>query len=55
MRLDEQRSAAEAMQDLMDCLAEREENGEGREEVDLEGESTSSEGTTEDETFDDEF
>ena len=56
MRLDEQRSAGEvALQDLMDCFAERQENGEGGEEVDLEGESTSSEGTTEDETFDDEF
>ena len=31
------------------------ENGEGGEDIDLEGESTSSEGTTEDETFDDEF
>ena len=39
----------------MDCFAERQENGEGGEEVDLEGESTSSERTTEDETFDDEF
>ena len=56
MRLDEQRSAGEvALQDLMDCFAERQENGEGGEEVDLEGESTSSERTTEDETFDDEF
>ena len=56
MRLDEQRSAGEvALQDLMDCFAERQENGEGGEEIDLEGESTSSERTTEDETFDDEF
>ena len=56
MRLDEQRSAGEvARQDLMDYFVERQENGEGGEEVDLEGESTSSEGTTEDEIFDDEF
>ena len=55
MRLDEQRSAGEAMQDLMDCFVERQENGEGGEDIDLEGESTSSEGTTEDEIFDDEF
>ena len=56
MRLDEQRSAGKvALEDLMDCFVERQENGEGGEEVDLEGESTSSEGTTEDEIFDDEF
>ena len=53
MRLDEQRSAGEvALQDLMDYFVERQENGEGGEEVDLEGES---EGTAEDEIFDDEF
>ena len=56
MRLDEQQSAGEvALEDLMDYFVERQENGEGGEEVDLEGESTSSEGTTEDEIFDDEF
>ena len=56
MRLDEQRSAGKvALEDLMDCFAERQENGEGGEDIDLEGESTSSEGTTEDEIFDDEF
>ena len=50
MRLDEQRSAGEvALEDLMDYFAERQENGEGGEEVDLEGES---EGTAEDEIFD---
>ena len=50
MRLDEQRSAGEvALEDLMDCFVERQENGEGGEEVDLEGES---EGTAEDEIFD---
>ena len=53
MRLDEQRSAGEvALEDLMDCFAERQENGEGGEDIDLEGESTSSEGTAEDEIFD---
>ena len=53
MRLDEQRSAGKvALEDLMDCFVERQENGEGGEEVDLEGES---EGTAEDEIFDDEF
>ena len=53
MRLDEQRSAGKvALEDLMDCFVERQENGEGGEEVDLEGESTSSEGTAEDEIFD---
>ena len=56
MRLDERRSAGEvALQDLMDYFVERQENGEGGEDIDLEGESTSSEGTTEDEIFDDEF
>ena len=50
MRLDEQRSAGKvALEDLMDCFVERQENGEGGEEVDLEGES---EGTAEDEIFD---
>ena len=53
MRLDEQRSAGEVvLEDLMDCFAERQENGEGGEDIDLEGESTSSEGTAEDEIFD---
>ena len=50
MRLDEQRSAGEvALENLMDFFVERQENGEGGEEVDLEGES---EGTAEDEIFD---
>ena len=37
MRLDEQRSADQQMQELMDCFAERQENGEGGEDIDLGG------------------